>query len=102
MKYSISSLIQHLKPVQLKHGARLVGRWQTDDDRIVAVWEYDSMDAYQAIQQKVVADPDTHKAREIRKTLPPLIVEQEEVFMKSTVTCRSAAEWQTKKRDQET
>lgn len=28
-----------LLPVQLRHGARLVGRWETEDGRVVAVWE---------------------------------------------------------------
>jgi NIPSNAP len=27
----------HLLPVQLRHGARLVGRWETEDGRVVAV-----------------------------------------------------------------
>lgn len=30
----------HLLPVQIRHGARLVGRWQTEDNRVVAVREY--------------------------------------------------------------
>jgi hypothetical protein len=29
-----------LLPVQLRHGARLVGRWETEDGRVVAIWEY--------------------------------------------------------------
>ena len=41
------------------------------------------MEAYERIQQSVVEDSQNHKAREYRKTLPPLIIEQEEVFMKS-------------------
>ena len=28
----------HLLPTQLRHGARLVGRWSTEDDRVVAIW----------------------------------------------------------------
>ena len=27
----------HLLPVQLHHGARLVGRWETSDGRVVAI-----------------------------------------------------------------
>lgn len=30
-----------LLPVQLRHGARLVGRWESEDERVVAIWEYD-------------------------------------------------------------
>ena len=29
---------EHLLPTQLRHGARLVGRWSTEDGRIVAIW----------------------------------------------------------------
>jgi NIPSNAP len=35
----------HLLPIQQRHGARLIGRWQTDDDRVVAIWQYDDQDA---------------------------------------------------------
>ena len=28
-----------LLPVQLRHGARLVGRWETEDGRVVAITE---------------------------------------------------------------
>jgi len=28
-----------LLPIQQRHGARLIGRWETDDGRVVAVWE---------------------------------------------------------------
>jgi hypothetical protein len=38
--------LSHLLPVQLRHGARLVGRWETEDGRVVAVWEYDDLAAY--------------------------------------------------------
>lgn len=36
-----------LLPVQLRHGARLVGRWETEDGRVVAIWEYDDRAAYE-------------------------------------------------------
>lgn len=26
-----------LRPVQLRHGARLIGRWETEDCRVVAI-----------------------------------------------------------------
>jgi NIPSNAP len=28
---------RYLLPVQLRHGARLVGRWETEDGRVVAI-----------------------------------------------------------------
>jgi hypothetical protein len=74
-----------LLPVQLRHGARLIGRWETEDDRVVAVWEYDDRAAYERIQSAVSQDPDSRRAREHRKSLPVMFTEQEETFMHSTV-----------------
>jgi hypothetical protein len=76
---------QHLLPVQVRHGARLVGRWQTEDDRIVAIWEYDSRERYEQIQLAIRADPDAARAQEIRRTLPVLYRTMRETFMQSTV-----------------
>ncbi len=75
----------HLLPVQLRHGARLVGRWQTEDDRVVAVWEYDDRQAYERIQAAVGADPDARRAQELRGRLPVLVTATEETFMCSTL-----------------
>src|SRR5215467_11548109 len=47
-----------LLPIQQRHGARLIGRWETDDGRVVAVWEYDDRAAYQRIESAVRKDPD--------------------------------------------
>jgi hypothetical protein len=44
--------------VQLRHGARLVGRWETEDDRVVAIWEYDDRATYERIKAAVSQDPD--------------------------------------------
>lgn len=76
---------QHLLPVQLRHGARLVGRWHTEDDRIVAIWEYDSRDAYQRIQDAVARDPESARAKAVRTTLPQLFDSMHETLMESTV-----------------
>ncbi|MQY18336.1 NIPSNAP family protein [Nocardia macrotermitis] len=73
----------HLLPVQLRHGARLVGRWETDDGRVVAVWEYDDRDSYDRIQAAVAADSATPWAEELRRELPAFFTERDEVFMRS-------------------
>jgi len=31
----------YLLPIQVRHGARLVGRWETEEADVIAVWEYD-------------------------------------------------------------
>jgi NIPSNAP len=74
----------YLLPVQLRHGARLVGRWEAEDGRVIAVWEYDDRDAYERIGAAVRADPDSIRAQQYRAGLPPLITAQQEVFMVST------------------
>jgi hypothetical protein len=76
---------EYLLPVQLRHGARLVGRWETEDGRVVAVWEYDSRAACERIEAAVRSDPDSLRAIERRSELPPLIIEREEVFMSATL-----------------
>ena len=76
---------EHLLPIQLRHGARLVGRWQTQDGRVVAVWEYDDTAAYEDIQRAVREDPDSLAAQEYRKGLGPLFIDYEETLMTSTL-----------------
>ena len=72
---------EHLLPVQLKHGAKLVGRWLTENHRVVAIWCYDSMAEYERIQAAVATDPDSLLAQELRKTMPILFTAMEESFM---------------------
>ncbi len=68
----------YLLPVQLRHGARLTGRWQTDDNRVVAIWEYDDRPAYERIDAAVRADPATRRAHQQRARLPALFTAKEE------------------------
>jgi len=75
-----------LLPVQLRHGARLVGRWQTDDDRIVAIWQYDSREAYEKIDAAIRSDPDAIAAQKYRRSLPKLFETAEQTFMHSTLS----------------
>ncbi|MFF3226130.1 NIPSNAP family protein [Nocardia suismassiliense] len=73
----------HLLPVQLRHGARLVGRWESEDGRVIAVWEYDDRAAYERVQAAVAVDPATRAAQELRRGLPDLFIEKDEVFMRA-------------------
>jgi molybdopterin-guanine dinucleotide biosynthesis protein A len=77
---------EHLLPVQQRHGARLVGRWETEDHRVVAIWEYDDREAYERIQAEVQADPDFIAAQKREATLPSLYTERKDVLMTSTVS----------------
>ena len=59
-----------LMPVQLRHGARLVGRWATEDGRVVAIWEYDERAADNRIDAAIRQDPGWQRAQDIRAQLP--------------------------------
>jgi hypothetical protein len=83
----------HLLPVQLRHGARLIGRWETEDGRVVAVWEYDDRAAYERIDAAVRTDPDSAKARQLRAELPALITAQEETFMTAATPMTRLSRW---------
>jgi hypothetical protein len=74
-----------LLPVQIRHGARLVGRWATDDGRVVAIREYDDMARYEEVQAAVRSDPDSASAQRRRGELGELFTSREEVFMTSTL-----------------
>jgi hypothetical protein len=74
-----------LLPNQLKHGARLVGRWQTEGDKIVAVWEYASREDYDRIEEAVRRDALAKKAQRRLARLPKLYETMEETFMVSTL-----------------
>lgn len=77
--------VSRLLPVQLRHGARLVGRWRTEDDRVVAIWEYDSMDDYRRVDGDIRSDPDSLAAQQYRQeSLPVMYTDVEEVVMTST------------------
>jgi len=49
-------------PNQIKHGARLVGRWMIPHDdtttEIFAIWEYDSYEKYKEIEGNVKGDQE--------------------------------------------
>jgi len=76
---------ERLLPVYRKHGARLVGRWETNDDRVIVIWEYDDHAAYDHVQEAVQDDPDFIAAHEYRKSLPQLYISYEDVLMTSTM-----------------
>jgi len=73
-----------LLPIQVRHGARLVGRWQTDDHEVIAIWDYDDMGAYERVAAAVRADPDSAAAQRHRRALGPLFTERHETFARST------------------
>ncbi|MCZ6784744.1 MAG: NIPSNAP family protein [Proteobacteria bacterium] len=75
---------EQVLPVHQKHGARLVGRWQGDDGRIVVIWEYDSRADCERIQRAVQEDPDSAATAELRRSSGLFGAESEEVLMVPT------------------
>lgn len=76
---------EYVLPVQLKHGARLVGRWVTEDKtEIVAIWEYDSREQFLDCEAQVALDPDQRRAEQIRKQYGPLFLASREEFLEAT------------------
>lgn len=71
-------------PVHQKHGARLVGRWQSEDGRIVVLWEYDSRADCERVQRAVRDDVQSQGSEAERRAKGLLDVEREEWLMTST------------------
>ena len=81
---------EHLLPVQLRHGAELIGRWVTDDSRVVAIWKYENTAHYERVQAAVRTDPDSQRAQKVRASLPKLFSNKEEWLMSSTLESSDA------------
>jgi NIPSNAP len=78
--------LERLLPIQVRHGARLVGRFESaDQHRIFALWAYDDQAAYERIDRRVLNDPDSAAARRERESLEPLVSDVTEDFVTSTV-----------------
>lgn len=76
---------EHLLPIQMKHGAVLVGRWLIGSrDEIMALWEYPSYEEYQRIDTAVRNDPLQRQAQEARSQLGELYLERHEAFLTPT------------------
>lgn len=77
---------EHLLPLQVRHGGRLVERWLTEDQtEIVAIWVYQDKAEYEEIERRIGADPDSAHAKEVRRTLEPLSVDTAQDLLLDTV-----------------
>lgn len=76
---------KYLYPNQKKCGAKLVGRWVNDnEDEIVAIWEYESIEQYEMIENRIKNTELHQKAKEKRKELGELYIESKQDFLSST------------------
>lgn len=74
--------LQYLLPNQLKHGAKLVGRWVSEDQsEIEAIWEYESLEVYHRIEGQVRNDDLHARAQEKRQELGELYIESKQDFL---------------------
>jgi len=79
--------LERLRPIQLRHGAKLVGRFESaEGSRIYALWGYDDQAAFAEIDRRVRDDPDTAASQQMRQSLDPLFTDEPiEDFLTSTV-----------------
>jgi hypothetical protein len=78
---------ERLLPIQRRHGARLVGRWQTGDGaRVLTLWAYRDAEHYAEVRAAVDADPDLARAMAWqREHLGELYTRLEDVLLTSTI-----------------
>ncbi len=74
-----------VRPVHEKYGARLVGRWLTDDGKIVVIWQYRDIEHCRGCLQSVKEDPESKHTLPIRTAGGLAEVARREVFMTSTL-----------------
>ncbi len=75
----------YLYPNQIKHGAKLIGRWVNDSkDEIMAIWEYKNMEHYESIEQMIRNSELHRQAQEKIKSLTSLDYASHEDFLTST------------------
>jgi 8-oxo-dGTP diphosphatase len=76
---------KYLYPNQMKHGARLIGRWVNDSkDEILAIWEYRDIEHYENIEEMIKMSDLHQTAKEKRKEIGDLYIESNQDFLTST------------------
>ena len=76
---------EFLYPVQVKNGARLVGRWVTEmQDEIISIWEYPSYEEYLKIEERVVKDAMYQATQTQLQKLGQLFLDCRKDFLTST------------------
>jgi hypothetical protein len=82
-----SFFLRQLLPLREKYGARLVGRWQTEDEaEVVTIWAFASREAADEMDERVRADPGSAEAQAFQERyLDPLFHEMAEMPLYATV-----------------
>ncbi|ASI34298.1 MULTISPECIES: NUDIX domain-containing protein [unclassified Exiguobacterium] len=76
----------YLFPLQISHGARLVGRWVTEsEDEVIAIWEYRDREHYEQVDRDVRNSALRREAMKKRARLGKnLYIKSTEDFMTAT------------------
>lgn len=75
----------YLYPNQIRHGAKLVGRWVNEaQDEVVAIWAYKDRQQYEEIEQSIKKSELHHAAQKKRQELGELFLTSEQDFLTST------------------
>lgn len=82
-------------PAYVRHGAKLMERRVTADGRIMAVWEYESRQAHEEIEERFAQDEVHVKAREYLSRVGPLFVEKGEAFFATLAELRNFEQGET-------
>ncbi|MCA0971821.1 NUDIX domain-containing protein [Halobacillus litoralis] len=76
---------EYILPNRLGHGARIVGRFTTlNRDEVTSIWEYDSYEDFEQIEEKLKQSELYSKAQRRRKELSPFFVEKHVDFVEAT------------------
>jgi 8-oxo-dGTP diphosphatase len=82
-----SFFVRQLLPLREKYGARLIGRWQTEDEtEVLTIWAFASREAAEEVDEQVRDDPGSAEAQVFQERyLDPLFHEMAEMPLYSTV-----------------
>lgn len=86
-KYELFNEFFHtyLYPNQIKNGSTLIGRWVNESrDKIEAIWEYENIEKYEMIEEKIKQSELHQKAKKRRAEIGELFIESEQEFLTST------------------
>ncbi|WP_409253889.1 NIPSNAP family protein [Bacillus sp. SCS-153A] len=76
---------EYLLPNQRKNGSILIGRWvDLAGEKVTAIWQYESLKAYEEIEERIRLT-ELHKKAQIRKKMiEPLFKDTKQEFWEMT------------------
>lgn len=78
---------EYLLPIELKNGAKLIGRWVTEsENEIIVMWDYTNYEEYLKIAERVKKDGMHQRAQKQLLKLGHLSIDSRQDFLHSTGT----------------